>query len=563
MELLRTELEEFNEEQILKAIKEHQEQRVPGLTDMWDYYRAKNPAITKRKPVDQSNPDNKTVVSYGRKIVNTFKGYAYRPGYITYKSEKEDFLEALKHTFSINNETVKTSRTGRNTGIFGYSYELFYIEEDDTTGENKAEPRFINGDPREIMVYYDHSPEPNIVVAIRYYPISEEKYHVDVWYPNVIQTYDRVKSANSLVGSSAIGWVLTNKKEVPNYFGEVPVVAYYLGDEAIGIIDPVRSLIDDYDMLVSDSVIEFDKFAHAYLLMAKMSLTDPQQKESQSFSRVLRDLKRKRVFERLQSTDDVKFLLKQTPVDFISWLAELIRQEIHKQSHVPDFMSEKLGGDLSGVAVARLMFDFENLVSSAEGDFNIGLMERIRLITIVYKKGRQESGEPSDITISHKRNVPLNVKEFAETAVLMSNAGFSRYLTADVMPDDIIPDVEAELERQVEERTTLYGDIGEMPDEEGMEPLEATGGDVQAQALNGAQIKSMVELTQGVSDKTMAPDSAKALLLVAIPSLTPEQANAIIDPASKIEKPEPPPMPPQFGQPPVAPVGKADEEDAD
>jgi len=557
MELLRTELEEFDEEQILKAIEEHETARVPHLDDMWDYFTAKNPEITKRKVVDQNNPDNKTVVSYGRKLITTFKGYGYRPGYITYKSENEQFLDDLKQTFRINNETVKTSRTGRNVAIFGYAYELFYIEAD----EAKAEPRFINADPRAMIVYYDHEPEPNIKFAIRYYPITEEKYRVEVMSPLTITTYDRVKGAFSMPGGSALGWKLENEIIRPNYFGEVPVVAYYLGDEAVGIIDPVRSLIADYDLLVSDSVIEFDRFAHAYLLLTKMSLTDPQKKESQSFSRVLREIKRKRVFERLNSTDDVKFLLKETPVEFISWLAEMIRSEIHKQSHVPDFMSEKLGGNLSGVAVARLMFDFENLVSSAEGDFNIGLMERIRLITLVYAKGGRPAGEPADITISHKRNVPLNVKEFAEIAKTMSETGFSKYLVADIMPDDIIPDVDVELERQTTERSSFYGDgIDELPEGDGAEQSEPVD-DVQKQALNGAQMKSMGDWTMAVSAEELAPESAKALLLVAVPGMTTEQANSIIDPASAIEKPEPPPVPPQFGAPPAPPPVEAEDVD--
>jgi len=261
-------------------------------------------------------------------------------------------------------------------------------------------------------------------------------------------------------------------------------VAYYLGDEAIGIIQPVRTLIDDYDLLVSDSINEFDRFANAYLILKRFALTNQDKTDSESYSKVLQRIKRRRVFENVPNEGDVKFLLKDTPKDFIAWLAELVRDEIHKQSHVPDFQSEKLGGDISGVAVARMMFDFENLISSAEGDFNIGLMERIRLILGMYKLGgRGTSVEESDITISHKRNVPQNIKEFAETAVLMKNAGFSSYLIADIMPDDIIPDVEEELRRQQEERTQAFADVemfrrpedDEDEDEEDADQVRDTG----------------------------------------------------------------------------------------
>jgi len=461
MELLRTEKDIFDTDDILKALKSYEEERVPKFDTWWKYYKAKNTAITSRPAPDANNPDHRTKVSYGRKLVMTWKGYAYRPGYITYKSEKEQFLEALLHTFKLNNEVVKTSRTGRNTGIFGVAYELFYIDlpEGSTDMAPKAEPMFINVDPRNMLLFHDYSPEPKKMISIYVYPINKDWHKVEVSTPTVITKYDRIRKPGAYGGVTE-QWTLTEISSRPNQFGEVPVVAYYLGDEQMGIIEPVIDLIDNYDMLVSDSVVEFDRFANAYLLLKGFSLTDAQKQESQSFSMALRSLKRKRVFEKLKETDDVKFLLKDTPKDFIAWLAELIRDEIHKQSHVPDFMSEKLGGNISGVAVARMMFDFENLVSSAEGDFNIGLDARLRLITNVYQKGnRNLDGDAADVTISHKRNVPQNVKEFAETAVLMKNAGFSSYLVADIMPDDVIPDVEAELARQKEERTQAFADV--------------------------------------------------------------------------------------------------------
>lgn len=454
MELLRTEKNVFTTDEILKAIEDYEEHHVPHLERMWRYYRAKNPTIMDKPKPDANNPDHRTKVSYGRKIVTTFKGYGYRPGYITYKAENEPYIDALRHTFRLNNEAVKTSRSGRNTAIFGMAYELFYIVlDDDGEPSAEAEPRFINVDPRNLLLYYNHDPEPTKMLSIYYFWMSDDNYRVEVCNAEAKTIYDRIKNPNGT-------WRLDEMKVEQNYFDEVPVIAYYLGDETMGIIEPVVDLIDAYDMLVSDSIIEFDRFANAYLLLKGFSLTDPQKKEAQSFSRSLRLLKRRRVFENLKETDDVKFLLKDTPKEFIAWLADLIKEEIHKQSHVPDFMSEKMGGNISGVAIARLMFDFENLISSAEGDFNIGLDDRIRLITFVYDKGKRAlGGEASDVTISHKRNVPQNVKEFAETALIMKNAGFSSYLVADVMPDDVIPDVDAELKRQKDERDQAFADV--------------------------------------------------------------------------------------------------------
>lgn len=140
---------------------------------------------------------------------------------------------------------------------------------------------------------------------------------------------------------------------------------------------------------------------------------------------------------------------------------DLLREQIHVQSHVPDFTSDKMAG-ASGIAIQRLLFDFENVVSSAEADFDVGLNERIALISIIYKLTNKIDGTPDEIVITHKRNVPLNLKEFADTAMVMKNAGFSRYLIADIMPDDIIPDVEEELARQDADMEALMPDIENM-----------------------------------------------------------------------------------------------------
>jgi SPP1 family phage portal protein len=193
-------------------------------------------------------------------------------------------------------------------------------------------------------------------------------------------------------------------------------------------------------------------------------------------SRSLKFLKRFRIFEHLPVDAEISFLTKDIPTGFIEFMANKIRDQIHIQSHVPDFTSEKMAG-ASGIAIQRLVFDFENMVSSVEADFDLGLLERIRLINLIYTKKRMLVGTNDDFTISHKRNMPLNLKEFAETAKTMKEAGFSAWLCADIMPDDVIPDVQAELRRQKEEAEAMVGGIedanfNEVIDESNQEIME-------------------------------------------------------------------------------------------
>jgi len=516
MELMKTDKTTLSEEDILKYIADYELEQVPELFKLWEYYRGKNTTILERKAPDQNTPDNKVPIPYGRKIVTTFTGYAYRPRYITYKPveseedvekrriEKEEakivekeaaykrlpgeplplpevkekapktaediFASELQDIFDHNNEHIKTSRAGRNTGIFGLSYEILYIKGVLNKGEDKAklpvkaEVRFFSVDPREMILLYNYDSEPEKVAAIRYYKIDNDYYKVEVFYLDKILQYDRKREKDGLGGSK---WKLTLKGQYTNFFGEIPVVAYYFGDEMNGVIDPVVPMIDAYDVLVSDSLNEFDRFAYAYLIMKRFGLTDPtKKKEPGVVAQILRDLKKRRVFENLPKDAEIEFLTKDIPDEFITFMTGLLKEEIHVQSHVPDFASEKFASGVSGIAVQRLLFDFENVVSSTEADFDVGLMERIRLITIIMEKSRAGGGSPDMINISHKRNIPLNLSDFAKTSKTMKEAGFSSWLCADIMPDDVVPNVEEELERQKEEREEMMPDIDQFNEED-------------------------------------------------------------------------------------------------
>lgn len=486
MKLIKTDKETLSNEDILTYIANYERDVVPTLNKLWAYYEAENVTITNKPKPDANSPDNRIIIAYGRKLVTTWTGYGWRPRYITYKATKETdqseiedneeeldedghiieiepkeilltpdelYIKELQKTFNLNNEHIKTSRAGRNIGIFGMSYELVYIDKVYNTEESmmKAEPKFFTVDPREMILLYDYESEPQKKMAIRFYKVSENKYKVEVYYKDRVELFDRVKQD---VNSK---WELKPVEggSYPNFFGRVPVVAFYAGDEMLGVIKPVLSLIDANDALYSDSMNEFDRFAFAYLIMKEYGITNPiDMKTPGKMEEVLRNLKKKRVFEKVPKDGEIKFLLKDIPAEFISFMADHIREQIHIQSHVPDFIKMATGA-LSGAAIQRLMFDFENLVSSTEADFDVGLLERIELITIIYDKQKRPVGTKDMITISHKRNVPLNLKELADTALVMKNAGFSSYLICDIMPDDIIPDVQAELRRQKKESKSL------------------------------------------------------------------------------------------------------------
>lgn len=494
MGYLKTDKETLTSEDILQYISNHETTEVPHMNDLWEYYKGKNVTILKRKKPDPNNPDNKITISYGRKVINTFTGYGFRPKYITYKANikktdseieaetnnetiKEDpiekkYVNELQIIFNQNNETIKTNRAGRNIAIFGKSYEILYIDGKldvmDKQLPVKAIPRFFTVDPREMILLYNYDPEPKIKIGIRYYKRSDNNYSVEVYYKDSVELYIRKRDNENGI------WKLeANGTPQKNYFNDVPINAFYLGDEQQSLIENILGLIDAYDVLFSDSMNEFDRFAFAYLIMKKFGLTNPiDKKDPNKVSWALKFLKQRRVFEHLDKDAEIKFLTKDIPTQFIQHIGKELHDQIHTQSQTPDF--NQMTGALSGSAIDRLLFDFENLVSSVEADFDTGLYRRIELITGFLTKLKRINGTTDMVIINHKRNKPLNTIDYSNNALIMQNAGFSRRAIVGTMPEEIIPDVEKELQYEMEEQErmlTFNNSINEPLPEENNEEI--------------------------------------------------------------------------------------------
>jgi SPP1 family phage portal protein len=162
---------------------------------------------------------------------------------------------------------------------------------------------------------------------------------------------------------------------------------------------------------MSDSMNEFDRFAWAYLIFK--GYQPPSEMEA-------RDIKRKKIFG-VDADGAVQFLTKDINSDFIKFMAEWIRKEIHKQTHVPDFLDAgKTGDSLSGVAIDKLLYDFEFVAATKEALFKDGLYQRIQLINNVMGQGRAVFGlddSPAGLVdITFNRNKPSNYIENADLA---------------------------------------------------------------------------------------------------------------------------------------------------
>ena len=88
--------------------------------------------------------------------------------------------------------------------------------------------------------------------------------------------------------------------------------------------------------------------------------------------------------------DAVKFLTKDINTNFVQFLSDKIRKEIHSQTDIPDLTDEAFGGNLTGVAMAYKLFGLETICAKKESYFREALYDRLvlidKILTTKYEK---------------------------------------------------------------------------------------------------------------------------------------------------------------------------------
>ena len=210
-------------------------------------------------------------------------------------------------------------------------------------------------------------------------------------------------------------------------------------------------------------------------------------------------------------------------------------------------LSHDRGGDMRviGWQIALLRMEMSSQVT--ERKFRTAYMMQFDLLTRYWAKFGKARIDPYALRWTFTRKFPKDIAQEI-TTLLEAQQGLPLETAYGLM--SFIDDPKEIADKFREEQLGPIPDVDVVPGPDGSVAGQPAA-DVQAQALNGAQIASIVEVVQGVSDGSLAADSAIQILMVSIPSMSLQQAHAIIDPAVKIDKPAPPPMPPQFGTPPV------------
>lgn len=446
--------EDLSDQEIIKYINNHKDY-INKFEENQDYYIGKNTTITTKKEVDRDNPDSRISVSYSRTMTSVVKGYMYKPNNITYTCEDEIYLEKLEEIFEANNEPLKTSENGEAQSKFGIGVEVLYTDKlnPDDYLNNETIPYFCNVNPKEVVLVYSMNMYEKLIGAIRFYVIEKneklniKKYKVEVYYKLKVVEYEMIEDA---AGQKE----LTVLQEYPNYFNDIPFVTYKNNNECHADYEPIKPLIDAYDVMMSDAVNEIQRFANAYLIIKNYIPFN--EEDGAEREKVMETLKSKRLLQFMDSTGTAEFLTRSIPSDFFNVVKMTLREDIQYHSHIPDFRSKNFE-NASGKSILYSLFDFENLCADKQALFEVGLRRRIELINNFL---RIKAVDIDKVNIKFVRNLPIDLQEKVTSFVQL--AGTNKIADEDllaILPKEIIPDIGKAIERinkQKEEEMNMF-----------------------------------------------------------------------------------------------------------
>lgn len=412
--------EELTPQIVGKVIRKYQEKVLPMLERANGYFEGRGQAIMQRANPDPSRPNNKIVKNYCKTIVENFQGYL-TGNPVSYSGTDDADISSIQDVLNANDVINADSEFLQDALVYGIAYELCYINED-------SEKKFKNVDARNVVPIYSNDLDEDLLYCVYFYPVQNwqdetapEYWGVDVYTASEVFHYQATNTFNDF----------TLLEVEPHYFNEVPFVVFDLNKENTPIFEPIISLQDAYNALLSDEVNDFAAFVDAYMVLKNLDATSEDLAEMKANRTIIID-----------GESDVSYLTKNISDTQIQNLLDNINVSIHTVSNSPDFSSEEFNsGVSSGIALQFKLVGFNNIASNIEARFRKALQKRIELINHVLELVDTDA---CVVEISFKHNLPSSILDTVNMVNSLRGLVSDETLLAQI---PFIKDVAQELER--------------------------------------------------------------------------------------------------------------------
>ena len=427
--------EEITEKVVNDFIKKHQEElgRYNYLGNMYKGIME----ISSQEAKDNWKPDNRLTNNFSKYIVDTFVGY-FNGIPIKKRHNDEKVRNALQVFDNLNDMEDEESELAKIACIYGRAYELMYQNE-------STESEVVYCSPANMFMVYDDSIKQKPLFAVYYGIDGDDNLHGTV-YTLLESISISGKSEEVKFGDSTY-----------NVYSDLPVIEYNFNEERMGIFEPVHSLINAYNKVLSEKSNDVEYFSDQYIAFLGALLDEEDMKN-------IRDNRIINFFSSDPTANvEVKFLDKPDSDAQTENLLNRLERLLFQLTMVANISDESFG-TTSGVALAYKLQAMSNLALSFQRKFQSSLNARYKL----YCSLSTNVSDPEawkDIEYTFTRNEPKDIKEQAETANILK--GITSEETA-LSVLSVVPDVQAEMDKiKKEESSTAIFDKDKQSSEKG------------------------------------------------------------------------------------------------
>ena len=406
MRVINCEKENLEELQCVQNIVLSSLEEIQRRNKMLEYYKGKNTEIQRKQCKENSfvTANNKLAVPFASMISDTITGY-FKGLPTTYNTDNEALLDLLQE----NDVDEKDYLLALDCSIFGIAFEMLYIDD---------EPKFERLDPRTCIACYSNSAGNELIGVIRIHKETDWNNGNQISYTDVY-TKDAVYSYSGDGNYMNLNFI---KKE-NNIWNEVPFVVYLNNSAVYGDFERVISLIDAYDLMLSNNIDSFEAQLHDnYLVLCGVSFNDENEADD-FFNSVFEDgiIMLKKGAEE-SGRESAEFISTKTDTATVSFTLDKLEDLIYSMSQCVRLNDEKVGTASSGVAIQFKFTPVENLCNAKEGLFKKGLYRRCEMLL---RYINATTNDKKDLDIIMTRELPVNQAENAQVLQIYKNLGVS------------------------------------------------------------------------------------------------------------------------------------------
>lgn len=329
-----------------------------------------------------------TIHNYAQYITDVNVGYLLGNP-VDYKADDTTSLDVIADNYMSQSISEIDSDLGEDLSMFGQAFENIFTDEDATILSAKLSVY-------NTIVVYDTTFKHNKMFAVYYAPVLDsngkvvtDKYDLTIWTNEKI--LNRTLDKENLVEDA-------ENPDTDHAFKEVPVVHYMNNKRLKGDYEPVITLIDAYNILQSDRVLDREKLVDAILAFygAKMTQED------------MDAIKQNRAMA-MPEGSKAEYVIKQIDEADADVLRRTIAADIHKFSKTPDFTDDKFGNNPSGVSLEFKILPFEWNANKKASQFAAGLKDRFRMYaSALTTASKMTALDVKDLVITFTRSLPSN-----------------------------------------------------------------------------------------------------------------------------------------------------------